>query len=699
MVIVFFIISTVYNSFNKNERIEQENHSVEQLRFMYQSVSDSWRNDLLIRLRTFIYNKGGEPLRSDKMDLVKWEHNLVGIMNSLNSTFGLKSISIYNQNKERISLYPSLSNIDKSAASLIVSKTIQSDQRQFKFNGADRDFYISFQIDKGNEKEVLYVLITLESDKLITLFSKLYGSESKLVNKMFLKKSEKDIFIQNNKVFLRRFAKLDSNIYPNSFLLQSNIDITKLSNSIEEKNKDKMLIFLVAIVLSILSLILILKYFLSPIGKILNIISLAEKDEYHSDIDFTGHSELHKIGYEVKRMVSLIGENIEEKAELLKSRTSYFSSMSHDLRTPLNGIKGAVQLLKDSKNLNEDEEDLIKAIGLSSNTLLEIINDILDISKLEAGKMELDIKPFSVKSLFEEVTAVSSLLIKQKENIKFKSEYDFKNISYLRGDILRIKQVIINLLSNAIKFTEEGCVSIKISINRIENSPIVILETEITDTGIGMDQKTIECIFDDYSQGTSGIYQKFQGTGLGLGVVKRLVKLMDGDVQVSSVKNEGASFKCSMYLGVSTEAEFTPSVIEESSKDFSKKYPLRIHIAEDNLINTEIAIGFMKKLGYAVSVSKNGEEVLKFLENEKVDLIFMDCHMPVMDGYNTTKAIKARAEFQNITVVALTANNMPEDQKKCFDSGMDDFLTKPISLSQLQSILKKIYDMNKKNVA
>jgi CheY-like chemotaxis protein/HPt (histidine-containing phosphotransfer) domain-containing protein len=331
----------------------------------------------------------------------------------------------------------------------------------------------------------------------------------------------------------------------------------------------------------------------------------------------------------------------------------------------------------------------------SSDILLSVIEDILDFSRIEAGKLRIEEIDFD---LSKAVKSVNQAFIFQAQakgiDLLFKDDYDL-NVC-LRGDPARFKQVLTNLISNAIKFTESGSVSVAIKIKTMTEDKIQ-LRVDITDTGIGIPQEALDRIFSAFTQVDSGITRRFGGTGLGLSICKRLVDLMNGQIGVSSTPGEGSRF----WFELPFEKTKIPIInaSDEQMMESVHRRNCRILVAEDVRINQQVMRGLLESLGHRVTTVSNGHEVLDALRSSSYDMIFMDCHMPEMDGYETSRIIRKSKSIgcMDIPIVALTANVMKGEKEKCLEAGMSDYLAKPIHKKSLALVLQKWLPENQSN--
>jgi signal transduction histidine kinase/CheY-like chemotaxis protein len=380
--------------------------------------------------------------------------------------------------------------------------------------------------------------------------------------------------------------------------------------------------------------------------------------------------------------------------QLADSKAEFLANMSHEIRTPMNGILGMVQLLKDSK-LSPKQKEMIDTVKNCGDSLLTILNDILDLSKVESGKMELEVANFNINQCVKEATLIHSQKARAKNITLIVNELPSDEAWYL-GDVTRIRQILSNFLSNAIKFTKKG--EVKVEIEVCEKLDVGdLLRISVIDTGIGIAEHKIDKLFKVFSQADSSTTREYGGTGLGLSISKNLAEAMNGGVGVSSKEGEGSCFYVELplrkgqVLGPSDEYEQTEPV----SSLLSEEYPHKILLVEDNSINQKLAKLILKKLGYTCDTASNGVEALESLKSieEKgfnYSLIFMDLQMPVMDGLTCTAEIKKHYGENHPPIVAMTANAFKEDREKCQKAGMVDFIAKPIEIKRVEEVLKKI---------
>jgi|JI6StandDraft_1071083.scaffolds.fasta_scaffold02741_10 signal transduction histidine kinase/CheY-like chemotaxis protein len=373
--------------------------------------------------------------------------------------------------------------------------------------------------------------------------------------------------------------------------------------------------------------------------------------------------------------------DIAEKATYAKSY--FLANMSHEIRTPLNGIIGTAELLK-TKVENEDEKEFIGILQSSSELLLNIINDVLDVSKIEAGQLALQNTAFELRNSINTVLLIIKAQMKSLgKDLEITCEVDNNVPDNVLGDKNRLKQILVNLLSNAIKFTEEGSVKIKVV---TEGNQVVAFH--ISDTGIGIHSKDIPLLFQPFSQLQHSHKREYSGTGLGLSICKKLVEMMGGDIWVSSVPNAGSVFSFRIPLSISEDVVTTNLVEQKVEKQLTNKQPVLL-LAEDNIMNQFVAKKIFSSLGYTIDIADNGVEALSMLTEKKYDIIFMDIQMPEMDGIEATKKIMLMPVEPKPVIIAMTANALKEDEQTCFSAGMSDFIAKPFTIQQLKTVLQR----------
>ncbi|SFR48570.1 Signal transduction histidine kinase [Marinobacter daqiaonensis] len=373
----------------------------------------------------------------------------------------------------------------------------------------------------------------------------------------------------------------------------------------------------------------------------------------------------------------------EDAVRRAQTRARFLASMSHEIRTPLNGVLGMLELALEGDLQPAQRHQLEIAQGAGQG-LLNLLNDILDISKVEAGKLDLEVISFDLRKLVQECATIHYEQARRK-GLEFETRLESDLASRYLGDPTRIRQVINNLLANAIKFTESGRVSIHLA-----QTPEGV-RLEVRDTGIGMSREALHRIFSPFSQADSDTTRRYGGTGLGLALCQQLVERMHGQIQVDSRAGQGTWFTVSLPL---PEDRSVPAGDPLDMKQATNSHPnglqgCRILLVEDNRVNQIVASGLLQKMGHEVDHADNGERALSALSLKPYDLVLMDCQMPVMDGYEATRRIREKAEWRDLPVVAVTANVMSGDRDACLAAGMNDYITKPYNRRVLEDVIRR----------
>lgn len=415
------------------------------------------------------------------------------------------------------------------------------------------------------------------------------------------------------------------------------------------------------------------------------------------DNNYRGNLWLYRDFTDRKKVEKQLIREKELAEELMKAKEQFLANMSHEIRTPMNAIIGLTQVLLKT-DLNIEQRDYLNIIKTSGDTLLVVINDILDLSKIEAGRMTFEETSFN---LYEIIASIIELFHPKAEEKQIALEYSIaKNVPFfLMGDPVRLNQILMNLVSNAIKFTEEGKVSLRVRIKEETRSQATV-EFVVEDTGIGIPEEKLLLIFESFTQSESAITRKYGGTGLGLSISKRLIELQGGKIEVQSIVNQGSTF--SFFLNFK-KVKDGHKVIEEKEEDDKFADPLKnlkVLLVEDNLINQLLVEKILGDKGCLVEKAENGKIALEKLSaDNKYDIVLMDVKMPEMDGYETTKRVRSSKNhtISEIPILAMTAHATIWEAEKCIKIGMDDYIAKPFNVEELQKKIIRL--VNKKGAA
>lgn len=500
------------------------------------------------------------------------------------------------------------------------------------------------------------------------------------------------------------------------------VDLSEIEEQLYQKIKFAIVIIIIGAFLAYLVAYFLQKYISRPIIDLVNVMeNVMETNNFSLRSNFIGKDEIAKLSMAFNKMLGKIEKHDQTLSETnneleirVKDRTQelveknekliaakavaeqskivkeqFLASMSHEIRTPLNAILGFQELLKETP-LSSEQKEYVESIDFAGKNLLVIINDILDLSKIEAGKFTFEEAGFTPEKIIRSVVELVEHRAQEKK-LKINIQTDPTIPSYLVGDPSRLSQILLNLIGNAIKFTETGEVNISTKLIE-ESADKVYCKFTVQDSGIGIPSEKIKIIFERFTQASSDTTRKYGGTGLGLTIVQQLVELQGGKVEVESEVNKGSTFSFYLPFKKTTEVPVDDLLKDSDISNADANQQLYILLAEDIPLNQRLIQKIMQKWGYKLDVANNGAEALEFINKNNYDLILMDIQMPEVDGYTATKIIRAMTDPQkkNIPIVALTAHASNSEAERCINIGMNAYISKPFNSANLKKIILQV---------
>ncbi|MEJ5052835.1 response regulator [Sphingobacterium sp. MYb382] len=421
-------------------------------------------------------------------------------------------------------------------------------------------------------------------------------------------------------------------------------------------------------------------------------ITIAKVTSYVRQIHIQEEIKQKNIALEESRRELILAK--EEAEEARKSKELFLANMSHEIRTPINGIMGIIHILKES-SLDEEQRDWLNRLDNVSESLLLIVNDILDISKIDSGMMKVEQENFSIKQKLTDISNIFKLKAQDKK-LDFEVDIDNKLPTYIKSDQLRLQQIIYNFISNSLKFTEKGKITLRVEVLSQEQDNYRIKFT-VKDTGIGVKAESLKKIFIAFEQGDDGITKKFGGTGLGLAIVKRLADLLHGEVTAESTFGEGSEFSFEATFEKGEEYPIDKQIKNPMSATMERFSGIKVLVAEDNDLNSFMLVHMLESWGCEIDTVKNGREAVEHINRKDYDLIMMDTHMPVMSGFEAIKEIRKHKDAVKtfVPIITISASVLEHEQAEAYEVGADAVIGKPFNPTDLHKKITELISRKK----
>jgi signal transduction histidine kinase/FixJ family two-component response regulator len=423
------------------------------------------------------------------------------------------------------------------------------------------------------------------------------------------------------------------------------------------------------------------------------------------EIEYLGESfnrmieELAASQEQIRQHQELLEDRIRQRTEDLgkamqaalagsQAKSDFLANMSHELRTPMNGLLGMLDLALDG-HLKAEQKEQLETAQRCAYSLLALLNDILDLSKIEAGKMALEKVPFNARMVVEDCVKSHAAKASQK-GIDLRFERDAAGPVGVMGDPLRLRQIVANLISNALKFTDRGWVRVRLSTAARSDGRIDV-QVQVRDSGLGIAADKLSAIFEKFTQADGSITRKYGGTGLGLAITRHLVDMHGGDIRVESEPGKGSAFTVTLPCEPAPEAAAAAEPPQRRAGVQPARSGARLLLVEDNVVNQKVVLAILRRQGYRIDVANNGREAIAALNTDDAayDLILMDVQMPVIDGLEATRLIRREPRWERLPIVAMTAHAMNGDRERCLQAGMNDYISKPVQPAHLIATIEK----------